>query len=121
MTDTEHIDPEAPCPVVGRPVPGFGDATAADPGIVEQQVAHAVHVVDLLRARFDRIGPRHIGDDSRHLALSFESAERFVEHRLLDVGDDNLRAFFEQRFDQAFADTARAAGDDRDLALEVLH
>ena len=84
-------------------------------------MADAVRVVHLLRARLDRVGTRHVGDDARHLALPFQSPERLVEHRLLDVGDDDLCAFLEERLHEALTDAARTTGDDRDLAIEVLH
>ena len=84
-------------------------------------MADPVGVVHLLRTRLDRVGTRHVGDDARHLALAFEAPERNVQHRLLDVGDDDLRAFLEERLHQALTDAARTPGDDRDLAVEVLH
>jgi hypothetical protein len=121
VAHTEEVHTEAPRPVVGCPVPGLRDPAAADTCVVEQQMTHAVLVVHLLGARFDRLGLRHVGDDARHLALAVELAERLVEDRLLDVGDDDLRVLLEECAHQALPDAARTTGDNGNLAREILH
>ena len=47
--------------------------------------------------------------------------DRGVQHGLLDVGDDDPGALFEQRFDDAPADAGRSPGDHGHLAAQVIH
>ena len=46
--------------------------------------------------------------------------DRCLEHRLLDVGDDDPRALLEQRLDDAAADAGRSPGDHGHLAVQVV-
>ena len=52
---------------------------------------------------------------------SESSATVRVERGLLHVGDHEPHALVEERVAQPLADAARAAGDDCDFSLEVLH
>ena len=56
----------------------------------------------------------------RTLPASASSFDRRLEHRLLDVGDDDPRPLLQQRFGDAAADARRSPGDDGNLAVQII-
>ena len=56
----------------------------------------------------------------RTLPSSPSSFDRRLEHRLLDVGDDDPCPLLQQRFGDAAADARRSPGDDGNLAVQII-
>ena len=60
----------------------------------------------------------HVDPSERHHVT--EVGGELLAPPLVDVGDDDARAFGDEAFDRRSADAARAAGHDRDLAREFV-
>ena len=65
--------------------------------------------------------PKDPNDAKNVVLLLPQLRHRSFQGRLLDVREDDLHAFLRESRRHRQADTAGAAGDHRDLALEVLH
>ncbi len=63
---------------------------------------------------------RDIGHDAPHGAEVGELLHRDLEHRRLDVGDDDAGPLFEQRLGDAAADARCSPGDDGNLAVQII-
>ena len=61
------------------------------------------------------------GDEERLSALVLDQPDRLAPERLVDVGDDHPGAVPHHLDRRRAADPLGAAGDDRDLALEIRH
>ena len=68
----EHVDAEAPPPVVRLLFPRVAAAARRHAGVVPQHVAGAELAEDRVGERLDRRGVRHVGDDAPHVAVSAE-------------------------------------------------
>jgi hypothetical protein len=76
----------------------------------------------LARQRSDRVGARHVGEHAEDVVLLLpQRRDGALERALLDVGEDDLHAFLRETRREAEADAAGGAGNNRYLALEVLH
>ena len=74
----------------------------------------------VLRQRLDRGRRRDVGHDAAHAAGVGQLLDRGLEHRLLDVGDDDPGALLQQRLGDAAADARRSPGDDGNLAVQII-
>ena len=72
----------------GRPPP-----PEVTPGVVEEQMAGTLAGEDVRRQRLDRIRRGDVGHDAADLAGVGQLLHRDLEHRLLDVGDDDPGPF----------------------------
>jgi hypothetical protein len=110
-----QIDAQQPGPVRQRHVGDRGRGGNA--GVVAEQIDASVAAPNLVRQRLHAVIGGHIGADADRADL----LSRPIECGLLDVRDDDLHAFANETFGDGAADTRGAAGDDRDLAREMLH
>ena len=123
VDDPPQVHPEHPRPV------GLGElphrAARAHAGVVADDVERAelVHRPRGQRIDVDSLG--HVGADGEHPGAALaDLADLLGRHRervILDVGHHDVHPFCGERVGQRSADAAGGAGDDRDLALEVLH
>jgi len=122
VDDTEHVHIEAPPPVVEVVLPDRPLGARADAGVVAQQVDRAVSLERRVAELLDRLERSHVGDDAGHVApvvaqLSSGALDEIGD----DVGDHGLHALGAEPFDERATDPLSGAGDDRDLAGELLH
>ncbi len=117
--DAEHVDAEAPLPVVGLLLPRPPAAAGGDAGVVAQQVTRSVTVEDLGRQSLHRGVVGHVRGDPRHLPQVGQLRDGLLEHRLLDVRDDDVGPFLEERPDDATSDPVCTPGDDGHLVLQI--
>ncbi len=119
----------------GRLDPGDGahdvDLQAAPPGIVVHALRQRADIGDedietaerrrsLDHPGAQRLGVGNIRDTAPALhPFAGESRHRFAHRRLVAGADRHVAALVRQQFGDGAADAARAAGDDRVLALEV--
>ena len=87
-----EVDAEHPLPVRQRLV---GDASERrHPGVVAEDVDAAVALPDRVRERFHRLRIADVGDVTvRFGARRAQLADRAIERRALDVGEDDREAF----------------------------
>ena len=69
VTDPEHVHAEAPSPVVRLLFPWLAATARRDPRIVEEQVAGAMPVVDLVGEGVDRVEVGDIGPNADHVTV----------------------------------------------------
>ncbi|KAG0929267.1 hypothetical protein G6F31_017415 [Rhizopus arrhizus] len=91
---------------------GDGGVVDDDVDRAELFLADAHHVVDV-----GAVG--HVGLHGQRSGADF--GLHAVGGFLIDVGDDNFRAFLGVQLDDAFAETTAAARDDSNLALQLTH
>ena len=94
------------------PMPALLHTTCTAPNALERRVAQ----------RLDRLQRRDVGDDTDDVAaLVAQLGGRLLHEVGHDVGDDRLHALVGEALDQRAPDALAAAGDDGDLAPELLH
>jgi hypothetical protein len=89
--------------------------------IVEQQVTGAVRLKDRLGTVRNRLRARHIGQDSRNVALGAKALYGVVEDRLFNVGNDDCSLHLEEGLYQPLPDAACPPGNDGDFSTEIVH
>ena len=94
-----------------------------DAGVVAQHVDRTERVERRVAQRLERRELGDVGDDTDDVAtLVAQLGRRSPSTGFgVDVGDDHAHALVGEPFDERATDAARAAGDDRDLAGELLH
>jgi hypothetical protein len=100
----------------------FGDLgirlEGRDPRVGEHDIEAAVPVADGGGERVEVGQTRRVGSDREHAVAAVQCPGRGVQPGPVPAGDDHLRAFGEQPSCRGQPHAARAAGDERDLAVE---
>ncbi len=117
-----EVDADAPVPVgVGgvqhRPLD-------ADSGVVDQHMDVAEAGLRLVRCGGEPRPVGHVQADDMHRAAlldALEPGQGVVQVILPEVGDDHVHTRAHERLGDPQADAARPAGDERGLALEIVH
>ena len=111
-----EVDPEHLVEIVERVVEKAVVIGARDTGIVEHDVEIAELGDRVVDQSLHLIALRNVGVAVTGIGAKLPG-ERLAAD-VIDIGDDNLGAFLDEQLGCRLADAARAAGDDRDLALE---
>ncbi len=118
VDDPADIDAHDPVPVVIGRI--FDQPPDPDAGVVDQHLHRPERSLRLVGRAHKR---RAIGDvefDRVNLA-ALQQAHGVVQVILPTPGEGDLHALFGQHLHDAQADSARPAGHERDLILQVLH
>ena len=120
MDHAPEVDADHPLPRRERHLPR--QPAAADAGVVAEHV-HAAEARDGgVGERLHLRGVGHVGDDAFDLGARLaQLGDRVVERGRFDVTDDDPGAFGREPTGQREPDPARAARDDRDFSVEILH
>ncbi len=96
----------------------IGDtAERADPGVVDQDVDYAEAVGDGGDQCFDFRGDQHVDPMTDETVAAQRGGER-IDRIGTNIGDDDCCPLIVKPPHRGLADPRRAAGDDRDLAIE---
>ena len=114
-----QIDAQHPVPIVDRDVGQLG-RRCADAGIVDGKMQAAKLRDSESDSRFDRLRIADIDAEGRR-PVAAEFIGKANGAVLVEIGDDDGRAFIGEVAHDRRADARSAAGDDRNLILKQFH